>query len=284
MRISLSYNDNTMSKSKSNTLTFEETLIQSKGRAFVFDDGDLRTLHFDGNSIQSAMSISSPDRLILTYTQAMMAFLLFNPAPAHILLIGLGGGSLAKYCYQKLPDTCITVVELDKDVIALRDVFHVQKDDHRFQVIQSDALDFIETTSEKFDFILHDGFVADGLAPALSTESFYQSCHQVLCEGGALISNLWGNHEVLFKIMLCLHTIFDEQLWWCNARNSLNRILISGKNIDVNMTQSGFSGNAALLDGQHQFSFSDIARRLHTTTGKSRADFDAFASNYLCAA
>ena len=63
--------------------------------------------------------------MYVSYTRAMMAFLLFNPEPRHVLMIGLGGGSLAKYCHRKLPATRITVLELDHDVIALRAKFGI---------------------------------------------------------------------------------------------------------------------------------------------------------------
>ena len=41
----------------------------------------------------------------------MMGFLLFQPAPARIAMIGLGGGSLAKYCALKLPEADFTAIE-----------------------------------------------------------------------------------------------------------------------------------------------------------------------------
>ena len=51
----------------------------------------------------------------------MMGFLLFIPSPARILMVGLGGGSLAKFCFRHLPDAAIDVVEINPHVIALRD-------------------------------------------------------------------------------------------------------------------------------------------------------------------
>ena len=73
---------------------FELLLQQSGGKPFVFDNDDMRTLHFDEKYIQSAMSISAPDKLLLSYTRAMMGFLLFGAAPKHILMVGLGGAEL----------------------------------------------------------------------------------------------------------------------------------------------------------------------------------------------
>ena len=111
----------------------------SYDKPFVVDNGQRRFLHFDFDAIQSAMEVSNPERLALAYTRKMMAFLLFNRTPERILLLGLGGGSLAKFCYSKLPAASITAVEVNEDVIALRDEFSIPADDHRFRVINADG-------------------------------------------------------------------------------------------------------------------------------------------------
>ncbi len=67
------------------------------------DKGEL-SLHFDFPTIQSRMLKADPEHLLLDYTRTMMGFLLFVPKPARIAMIGLGGGSLAKYCRRRLPD------------------------------------------------------------------------------------------------------------------------------------------------------------------------------------
>ena len=71
----------------------------------VFELGDIRSLLANWAYVQSAMSITDPYRLMLEYTQAMMGFLLFNPSPKTIEIIGLGGGSLAKYCHKFVPES-----------------------------------------------------------------------------------------------------------------------------------------------------------------------------------
>jgi len=35
----------------------------------------------------------------------MMAFLLFHPSPRDVLLVGLGGGSMARFIHQRMPQT-----------------------------------------------------------------------------------------------------------------------------------------------------------------------------------
>jgi spermidine synthase len=256
---------------------FADVLNKSGGKPFAFDDGDMRTLHFDEKYIQSAMRISAPDDLLLSHTQAMMGFLLFNPAPQHILMIGLGGGSLAKYCYRRLPATRITVIELDSDVIALRNTFCIPNNNDRFQVIHADATDYLSAMNDKVDIILHDGFTADGLAPALSNEAFYRRCHGVLEQNGVLVSNLWGDTADLVPMMTRLYGVFHGNLWWCDASSSFNRIVFSGRNADAAKFDLLLPKRAAQLDLHHGFSFSDLADRLRTASGKSRAEFETIA-------
>lgn len=54
--------------------------------------------------------------VMAAYSREMMAFLLFNQAPARILLLGLGGGSLAKFRYR-LPFVGLTAVDVNAYVI-----------------------------------------------------------------------------------------------------------------------------------------------------------------------
>ena len=84
----------------------------SRGVIEVVDDGCTRSLHF-GNAVrQSAMDLNRPEYLVLTYTRAMMSCLLFKPTPCKVLLIGLGGGSLAKFLLHHIPNCTIDAVEL----------------------------------------------------------------------------------------------------------------------------------------------------------------------------
>lgn len=112
-------------------------------KPFIIDRNSRRFLHFDLFTVQSAMNLRYPDLLSLAYTRKMMAFLLFNPTPARILLLGLGGGSLAKFCYRCLPDTQITAVEVNPRVIALREAFRIPADDGRFQVVCEEGAAYV---------------------------------------------------------------------------------------------------------------------------------------------
>src|SRR3954467_15382818 len=112
-------------------------------KPFIEDCGPLRYLHFHIDNVQSVMQLDDPYALCLAYTRKMMAFLLFNAQPRRILQLGLGGGSLAKFCYRHLPGARITVLEVDPNVLALREEFRVPPDDERFRVVQGDGVAYI---------------------------------------------------------------------------------------------------------------------------------------------
>jgi spermidine synthase len=164
-------------------------------RPYIFETPHERRLHFTQDATQSAMSHVDPYRLVAPYTRKMMAFLLLNPNPRHIVMLGLGGGSLAKFCYRHLPKTRITVVEIDSDVIALRDEFLIPRDDARLRVIHDDGARYVEHTDAPIDALLVDAFDAEGIAGSLASPGFYASAVRRLTGRGVFVMNLWGDTE-----------------------------------------------------------------------------------------
>ena len=191
---------------------FMDLLDGAGGKPFVQRRGDLLSLHFNGVAIQSEMRLSAPDQLMFSYTRAMMGFLLFQHAPQHLLMVGLGGGSMVKFCYRHLPDTRITVLELDADVIALRDQFMIPPDDARLQIIHADAAAYMESAQQDVDVLLLDGFGADGLPPDLCSVHFYAACRRALNPLGVLVANIIDRDPRLEFCMQYLHAEFDRRV------------------------------------------------------------------------
>src|SRR6185369_9886625 len=84
----------------------------------VSEQAGVRFLHIGGDAIQSAMRLSKPDRLELHYTRAMMGFLLFHPKPRKVLMIGLGGGSMARFLHKAFPRLRVTALDVSPEVVA----------------------------------------------------------------------------------------------------------------------------------------------------------------------
>ncbi|PTT80784.1 transferase [Pelomonas sp. HMWF004] len=167
---------------------------QDHVKPYVYETLTTKALHFSISEIQSRMQSLKPLALDLDYTRTMMGFLLFNDRPDTIGMIGLGGGSLAKFCRSYLPKARIDVVEINPHVIALRDLFHVPPDDHLFAVHRGDGADFIRTPPHRLDVLLVDGYDPDGIPPALCSQAFYDDCRDALQPGGLLVANLHRGH------------------------------------------------------------------------------------------
>jgi spermidine synthase len=182
--------------------------------ALVRSDGRNRTLAFAEGEIQSVMLLAAPERLLLAYCRAIMGFALFVPRPRHIIMVGLGGGSLAKFCYRHFPDCKISVLEVRADVIALREAFCVPPDDARLQVIHADATLWMaqQAAPGAADVIIVDGFDGSGLPAALGSARFYGHCRRALADGGVLVANVFSYEPRRPAMLARLGLMFDSRL------------------------------------------------------------------------
>lgn len=199
------------------------------GKPFIFDDGDMRTLHFNENVVQSAMRLSAPDELVIRYTQAMGGLLSLHATPAHIMAIGLGGGSLVKYCYRHLPAARITALESNADVLALRDQFMIPPDDVRLQILHVDAVSYLEMmAAAAVDVILLDGFDAGGTPEELCSADFFSNCRRVLRDHGILIVNMGDDSTTISATILQGRAVFGtSHLWWFKTAVDNSHIVLA---------------------------------------------------------
>ena len=159
----------------------------------VSEKSGVRALHIGSDTIQSAMRIARPNELEIAYTRSMMAFLLFNPDPREVLMIGLGGGSLAKFIYHRLPRARTVAVEINPRVVTVaRQHFCVPDDDGRLQVVIDAGEAYMAREGRSADVIMVDGYDAESQVVALWTLAFYRDCARALGDAGILVVNLWG--------------------------------------------------------------------------------------------
>ncbi|WP_237218244.1 transferase [Rugosibacter aromaticivorans] len=188
------------------------------------------SLHFDYLAIQSEMHIDTPDALALGYTRTMMGFLLFQPQPKHIAMIGLGGGSLAKYCLRHLPETQFTAVEINPAILEFRQAFHIPDDEPRFRILCADGADYMRCDEDgPLDVLLLDGF--DGHCPPtqLCTPDFYADCHARLTPGGIMVANYWSSDRDCMDYIARIRGCFAGQVVVIDACEPGNKIVFAGK-------------------------------------------------------
>lgn len=183
----------------------------------VVEQNGVRSLHFGSSATQSSLRMDDPEKLELAYLRAMNSWMLFKDAPEHGLLLGLGGGSLARHLLYHFPDCRLVAVEYRKDVVKIARSHFGLPLDKRLKVILDDGGEYVrrrvETLRGYFSLLFVDIFDHDGMSPSLSNIAFFDACRALLKEDGMLIVNLWNTDKDLFA-SYCdwLNEAFQERL------------------------------------------------------------------------
>ena len=231
-------------------------------KPFIVDDGQVRYLYFSITLMQSAMRISKPNDLELSYTQKMMAALLFVPRPKNILLIGLGGGSLVKFCYNRLPGSQFTAVELNPHVIALRDAFFLPPDNERLRIVEGDGAEYLTHAEKGIDILFVDAFDKVGFAPALANLEFFDTARRKLSGKGVLVANLAGERETYAGVISDAMQTFDDQVIVISVPEDGNHILYAFKERMFEPRWRWLHNHAKELRAHHGLDFPDIVEKM----------------------
>ena len=245
-------------------LAFETCLYDNgnaAGRVQVFERADRLELRFGNSIVQSAKSRKAPDLLLLEYTRALLAGMLFVPDDASILHIGLGAGTIPDFIHRHFPKARQRVVEVDRDVIAVAQRFFDLPRSARLEIVQDDGIHYLEIARDLFDLIVFDAFHADGAAPQLTTRTAFQLAHKRLKPGGWLVNNAWGSDTgLLHSITIALKELFSE-VHLLSVRMHSNVILIAGT--PASPTRLGaLRERAAVLSARMPLDFQPWLRQL----------------------
>jgi spermidine synthase len=238
----------------------------------VSEEGGVRSLHLGGDAIQSSIRLDRPDELALDYTQAMMAFLLFLPLPREVLMIGLGGGSMARYIHQRMPGARTTVVEINPKVLAAaRSMFHFPADDARLQVEIADGADYVREHAESADVLLVDGF-DDGKQPAaLCAQAFYDAAYATLRPGGVMVVNFMAEESKLDVYLRRIEQSFDERVVRLHAADRVNLIAFAFKCHPREIAWAELKRRARQLKSVHDLPLEDFVAGLKELNAHTQA-------------
>lgn len=185
-------------------------------------------LQFEGGVSQSRMRTFRPGHLQVDYTRTMMAGLLWRPQPALIGMIGLGGGSQAKFCHRHLPGARVEVAENNPHVLDLRRTFRVPPDDERLQVLLADGARFVRERRGRFDILLVDGYDESGIPAALSSQRFYDDCRDALAPGGVMAGNLYAT-DFATHVDRLRRSFGGDRVWILEEKRQSNRVAFAWK-------------------------------------------------------
>lgn len=234
----------------------------------------VRSLHLGSITIQSAMRIRDPFALELSYTRAIMCFLLFNQQIKNLLSIGLGGGSLAKYVHAYCPEINSKVIELNPRIIQVaRSQFWVPDNDERLEVIEGDGLVYLAEHQNIADVLLIDAFDSNGIPPNFCSQDFFDQCANTLTSDGILVINLWGSDKKFDVYLQRIEETFDGKVLTLHTGKPGNIAVFGFKHEPADLRLASLRERAKALEKTHKIEFLQFVDKL--------AEHNASSSNRL---
>lgn len=199
------------------------------GNIQVKEQNGLRTLHFDSEPTQSAMSLKNPDKLQLDYAKSMMSFLLFKELrDDDILLMGLGGGSIAKFVLQNFPLCRVEAVEYRAAVVDIAHNYFCLPSEKNLNVVIDCGAHYThercEMQKDFYSIIMLDAFDATGMAQPLCNPEFFAACQKMLKKDGILVVDLWNTTEQFKELFSWIGSLFDAKLLFLPVNGVVNVI------------------------------------------------------------
>lgn len=242
------------------------------GEIEVVDDGLYRSLHFGTEPKQSCVLISDPVSLSLSYTRAMTSALLLHERPSRFLLIGLGGGSLARFLLHHYPECHIDAVEFRSQV---RDIAHSHfflPQDPRLVVHIDDAGHFLRCADgdqfSDYDVIFIDAFIGTGIARSVLGISVYEACRSRLSNEGLVSMNLWsGDFIRATEIIDDLGASFGSNVMQLPVLGKENIIALAGSGYRLKKRLRGVAQRARDMEEQTGVEYGVFIRQLRKYNG-----------------
>jgi len=223
----------------------------------------VRALFLGSETMQSAMRVKAPFELELTYSRAMMLFLLFAGNARQVLMIGLGGGSVAKYIHHFLPEICSRVVEINPRIIEVaHSHFYLPENDARLEVIEADGVAYLQQNANTTEVLLLDVFDGQGETPDMYNQAFFDSCVEVLTLDGMMAINLWGSDKNFDIYLQRIEQSFNQRVLVLRTGRPGNIVVFAFKRLPKELRWASLREQAKLLEQDHKIEFLEFVEKL----------------------
>jgi spermidine synthase len=220
------------------------------------DEGPVRHLHLGSIWIQGSMLMDAPNVLVHEYIQRMMVWLLFvdpaGVAKLQAVQLGLGAGSLTRYCHKVLRMKT-TAIELNPQVLhACRGWFKLPPDTARMKVILGDAAQEIQNPRwlGVVDALQVDLYDTEAAAPVLDSADFYADCRQVLSDQGCMTVNLFGHASSFERSIKRMAQAFGAGTLWAFKPTREGNTVVMAQRSAVKFPRAVLAQRAQIIQTQ----------------------------------
>lgn len=222
--------------------TYNSLTIEKSGTVV-----EMRARSRRGEALESAVDLADPLNLQVGYTRTLYAGLFFQPKPARVLMIGLGGAGFHRLFSAAYPETLLQSVELDPKVFELCQTRLGFKSTDKTPVAITDGRMFVKRDKTKWDWIILDAF-RGGYVPAhLKTEEFYRECAARLDDRGVFISNLHSGTELFYSDLKTIRTVFPQLvIFVTKGRGNVIACAVKYKTPDITKPENWANVEAAV--------------------------------------
>ncbi len=226
------------------------------GLVLVTEEDGLRTLRFEkGGARQSVVKTGDPEHLELPYAPVAFTGLALCGEPRRILVVGLGGGTLAMFLRQYYPEATIDAVDINPDVVTVAKELLGFREDSRMRGIVADGRVFIEKTRQPYDVIFLDAFGSDSVPPTLTTQEFLRAVLRAVRPDGVVIGNIWSRQSnPLYDSMVRTYQEVFADLYILAVPGAGNRILLALPRRQT-LSRDGLAAMASKVSATKRFRF-----------------------------
>jgi len=198
------------------------------------------------NTFHAVMWKASPTSLALPYSQVMMGVLPILDNPRRGLILGHGGGSLAKWLGKNWPDLELDVVEMDPSVVEAAERYFAYTPPPNHHVYVQDARTFLRNNPTRYDVVWVDVFARHLIPFHVTTQEFFEELRKHVNPEGAVAVNLASsdappNVRRAQAVLTTMKIAFPEVVtygvagpeWLHTKKGSVNLIFFGGKPVHI---------------------------------------------------
>lgn len=129
---------------------------------------------------------------------------------ASVLVLGVGGGTVIHMLRSRYPESAITAVDVDPEIVRLSRGYFGLGDMEKLTLTVSDAGKFLARRGRKFDLIVSDLYVGRDIPGFESSVPYVRAAKKRLAPGGAFVINFLHDGDYAVRAGRLANTLRRE--------------------------------------------------------------------------